>query len=241
MTRLNWDDISSRRYQVGVDRVVFYNSTGIGEAWNGVVSISEDSDDKSQSAIHLDGLKLVNRMRYGSFSGTIESFTTPYELTSYPPKTFGLCYRVLTESTHILHLVYNAKPVMAAASHTSMSDTPELLLYSWDFTTQPISTGPNRRTSHLILDFTDTEPDLVSEIEDALYGTYDEQARLPGIDEILAIYESHAVLKITDNGDGTWTAEGPDEVVIVHGDGSFTINWASVEYLSDVKFRVSSL
>lgn len=64
---------------------------------------------------------------------------------------------------------------------------------------------------------------------------------MPGMLEVVAMFENASLLKITDHGDGSWTAEGPDEAIQMLSPTEFEITWPSAVYLSSDTYRISSL
>jgi hypothetical protein len=74
-----------------------------------------------------------------------------------------------------------------------------------------------------------------------LYGTDTESPRLPTPAELLNLFIDNALLKITDNGDGTWTAEGPDSIISALNADEFKIDWPSVVVLDEDTIQISSL
>ena len=74
-----------------------------------------------------------------------------------------------------------------------------------------------------------------------IYESSETSARLPEPQEIFDLFEDASILKITDHGDGSWTAEGPDEAIQMLDATSFEITWPSAVYLSSGTYRISSL
>jgi hypothetical protein len=78
-------------------------------------------------------------------------------------------------------------------------------------------------------------------LEDVLYGTDDESPRLPSPEEVFEIFEENAILRIIDNGDGTWTAIGPDSAIEMLDSETFEITWPSAVYIDADTYTISSL
>jgi hypothetical protein len=72
-----------------------------------------------------------------------------------------------------------------------------------------------RATSHLIISLDLTGTAAMDLLQAALYGDDENDPYLPDIPAIIEMFESSTLVRITDNGDGTWTATGPDELVFV--------------------------
>lgn len=238
MSKLSWEQ---RNYEAGLDRGVLYPNGIAGEAWNGLVSVTEIPSGADAKPLYVDGKRVFQRRTRESFAGSISAFTHPdsfYEdvLTQKRPKSFGLSYRVGAGKNHKIHLVYNVL-VNPSAKQYAMSETQPFV---WGFTTLPVSMAGGLFVSHVVVDI-DAYEAAISDLEDILYGTDETLPRLPLPDEVVEIFEGHSILRVTDHGDGTYTIDGPSEAVIDNGDGTFELNWPSVVVVSSDVFRVSSL
>lgn len=240
MTRLVWGDKSSRRYQAGVDRGVFYTQDGMGRPWNGLLSIFEGAEP-SETAIFLDGVKIDQRRGSSSFFATLEAYTNPEELDLYLNYEFGLSYRVQIAGGYQIHLVYNAKAQPKVRSRQTRREAVEGTIFGWDLTTMAERVEDSRRTAHLIIDSTIAGEDALAALEDVLYGDDENEAALPTPDMVVSIFEENAVLRVIDNGDGTYTIEGPDEAMLDNGDGTWEITWPSALNIDEDTFQISSL
>lgn len=239
MSRLIWD---KQDYEAGLDRGVFYSQDGSGEAWNGLTSVKESSSDSDEQAHYIDGVKTHRRRRLEDFSGTIEAFTYPdsfYEdmLTQRRPKSFGLSYRVKSGDDYKIHLVYNALISPGGFSYKPF----EAESFSWEFSTKPLPIPGGRLISaHLIVDTSKAYPWTVTAFENVLYGSESDVARLPFPSEVLDIFDVNSILKVTDNGDGSFTVEGPDDVIQMIDPTTFQITWPSAVYIDEDSYTLSS-
>lgn len=240
MTRLMWDE---QNYDVGVEKVVFYSSaTGLGVAWSGITTITENPDDTNDVARYVDGVKRQRYRRGEDFSGTIEAYTYPdafYEdiLTQRRPRSFGLTYQVRTKDSYKIHLVYNASISPSQfAYERSDEDT-----FSWDFTTTPIYIPGARATAHLIIDPSIAYTWTMQAFEDILYGSEAQASRLPQPLEVLSIFEENSIVRVVDHGDGTFTVSGPDDIVQMIDATTFKIDWPSAVYIDADTYTIHSL
>lgn len=245
MTRLAWDE---RPYETGVDRGVFYPPNGEAEVWNGLTAVNESPSESEERTQYLDGIKYQRRRSVDSFSATVEAFTYPSSLLEYDDEThrlsprtlskeFGLSYRVMTEDGYKIHLVYNAlaRPTDRAYSYDTVSP------FSWELTTRPTLIFNGKFSAHLVIDSSVAYPSTMAELEDLLYGSDAETPHLPTPEEIMAVFESNAILTVVDNGDGTWTATGPNEAITLLPNNLFTIDWPSAVWIDDTTYTISSL
>lgn len=243
MTKLVWDQTANdSRYEAGVDRGVFYPSSGPGEVWNGLTSVQESPSDSEEKTRYIDGVKTRTRRKPGNFEGHIEAFTYPesfYEdvLSRRRPKTFGLSYRVMTGETYKIHLVYNI--LLGPENHDYQYD--DTSPFSWDFTTLPIHIPEMRPTAHLVIDSAIAYPETMAAFEDAIYGSDAAEPRLPSPLEVLQIFEDNSILQIIDHGDGTWTAIGPDSVISMLDPTTFMIDYSTAVYIDADTYTIHSL
>ena len=121
MARITWDDVGSRLYEAGVDRVVLYPTLfsvvedGVtfatytdGVPWNGVISVTESPSGAEATPLYADNIKYLNLTSNEEFAGSIEAYTYPDEFAEcigrkelcpgisfgqQKRKTFGLSYR----------------------------------------------------------------------------------------------------------------------------------------------------
>lgn len=240
MTRLRWD--LPRLYEHGLDRGVFYPPEGPGEAWNGLVSVDDTTEGSELSSRYIDGVKTYARRRPEEFAGTIQAYTYPEAL--YSPLTddwrrspFGLSYRTLKVESSQIHLVYNVTISPAGFSH----EQSETDLFSWDFSTHALEISGAKRSAHLIVDTSNAYSWTTTALEDLLYGSDVNVPQLPTPAQVLEVFDENSILRVYDNGDGTYTVEGPDEAVQDLGSGVHRLSWPSVVYLGGFTYRVSSL
>lgn len=234
ISRLTWDD---RDYEAGLERGVFYPRNGPGEAWNGLTSVQESSDEDEQVR-YIDGIKSRRHRRMGEFSGTIEAFTYPdsfFEnvLTQRRQQGFGLSYRVKDK----IHLVYNILVGPTSFDARYLDTEP----FSWSFTTAPVQVPGARLSSHLVIDTVKAYPATVAALEDLLYGSDSISPQLPSPEEVLNVFDINSILKVTDNGDGSFTVEGPDDVIQMLDPTTFQITWPSAVYIDEDSYSISSL
>lgn len=234
MTRLSWGDTSQRRYETGVDRGVFYPKNTGGQAWNGLVSV-EESPSESVTPRYLDGIKLRDRRSVGSFEATVEAYTFPQAFEDYlglyqgftsrkRQSIFDFSYRVMTDDGYKIHLVYNATANPSSKSYKFDSvDT-----FSWVFTTKPMYIEDATPSAHLIVDAGSAYSTTIAQLENVLYGSDSDDARMPSPEEVVAIFDANSILKVTDLGNGVIEVDGPDSAVVMINSTTVEIDWPSV-------------
>ena len=237
MTKLSWD---SRTYESGLDRGVLYLEDNSGIAWNGLMAVNESNDGFELSSNYIDGYKYAIHQTQGNFAATLQAFTYPDEFEEYDGhsefvytnqkrKKFNFSYRTkIKEDSYKIHLVYGALTEPSERANTTLGSDMAPAVFSWALVAD----------AHYVIDSTVAYPETLAEIESMLYGSEVENSSLPDIDTIVEIFESEVDLRITDNGDGTWTAEG-DSVTMLDAT-TFQIDSPSVIFLTSDTYRVSS-
>ena len=213
MAKIVWDETGKRFYETGVKNGVLYvQSEGAypkGVAWNGLTAVTESPSGAEPSPLYADDIKYLNLTSKEEFGATIEAYTYPNEfaecdgtaelvtgvtLGQQARKTFGLCYRTsLGNDTdgdkhgYKLHLIYGAKASPSEKAYSTINDSPEAITFSWEITTTPVTVTGFEPTACLTIDSTKVSAENLKKLEDVLYGTASEEARLPLPDELKTI------------------------------------------------------
>ena len=236
---MSWDHI--HEYEIGLDQGVYYPQDAPAEPWNGLISVDELPSDESAQSRYIDGVKTLLRRRPGEFAGRIEAYTYPSSLDSLigsrGRKSFGFSYRITKPDGYLIHLVYNLK----ISPEGFFWDQSESTSFVWNFTTSPIPVPGARASAHLIIDTSKAYSTTVEDFENVIYGDESTHARLPLPDEVLEIFEENSILRVIDNGDGTWTAIGPDDVITFLDPTTFEITWPSAVYIDSDSYTIHSL
>jgi len=262
MTRLAWDSIGARLYETGVDRGVLYPSVGAGVVWNGLISVNENSSGGSSKPYYIDGFKYQNVPDPEEFEADIVAYTYPDEFevcSGLTPiggglsigqqrrSSFGLCYRTKigndthgNDHGHKIHLVYNALASPSAKNYNTISDDPDLITFNWNLTTRPILVTGHKATSYFCMDTTKMTPPLLASIEEILYGTSSTAPSLPTPAELVAMFIGWPELYVIDNGNGTFTVSGPDDIVRLLDARRFQFSGDTVFNNGDGTFEISS-
>lgn len=214
MTKLVWDEIGKRLYELGVKRPVLYkpNTEGKyvdGVAWNGFTSVNQNPSGAESTPLFANDSKYLSLTSSEEFGATIEAYTYPKEFAEcdgsaelirgvrvgqQSRKPFGLSYvttlgndLLKEEYGYVIHLVYGCMAAPSSRQYETINKDPEAMKLSWELTTTPVAVEGKRPTAHLEIVSTDIEKDKLKKIEDILYGTESESARMPLPDEIKSI------------------------------------------------------
>jgi len=266
-TTLSWGDAGERLFETGVDRGVLYPNGMPGVVWNGLISVSESPSGGEATPYYIDGYKYANPSAPEEFNATIEAYTYPDEfslcdgtdimaagvfITQQKRKPFGLSYRTRigndikgTDLGYKLHVIYNAQANPSQKSYASMGDSTEASTFSWDISTRPMkfqnAAFGVKYGAHLVLDSRFVYPWAMAAIEAVLYGDAFTAPALPAPQDLLDLFVDNALLQVTDNHDGTWTATGPDEAITMLDATTFQINWPSMVMIDEDSYNASSL
>jgi hypothetical protein len=211
---LTWDNVGERRYETGVDRGVLYlpDETGDyveGHAWNGLTTVTESPSGAESNPQYADNVKYLNLVSAEEFGATIEAFTYPDAFgqcdgTAEPEpgiylgqqgrRSFGLAYRTKvgndldgTDHGYKLHLVYGALAAPSEKAFATINDSPEAITFSWEVTTTPTHVEGYKPTALLTVDSTKVSAGALTDLEEILYGTTDDDPRLPLPDEVITL------------------------------------------------------
>lgn len=217
MAKLVWDQAGERLYETGTDHGVVYpqDNSGAypkGYAWNGLTSVSESPSGAEPTDLWADNIKYLSIRSAEEFGATIEAYTYPDEFAvldgsaeltegvmigQQTRKAFGFCYRSrvgndiqFEEHGYKLHLIYGCTVSPSEKAYQTINDSPEAITFSWEMTTTPVAVTGYKPTASMTIDstkFTGAKADYLQDLEDVLYGTATEDARLPLPDEVLAI------------------------------------------------------
>lgn len=263
MAALVWDEIGTRFYETGVNKAVFYDERGLGVAWNGLTSVEQSVSNQVQ-AVHFDGLKFNDLVTVGDFTAVMRAWTYPDEFLPYegtlqdqtgffvadqPMNTFGLSYQTRIGNDienaefygYKIHVLYNLTALPAQRLYQTMSLDTEPLEFEWTLTAIPEEIENFRPTAHLIFDSTKMDPLLLKDIESVLYGDEDSPPHLPSMKGLATFVRKWDRLIITDNLDGTWTAEAPHDDMPNGTEYIRMLDETTFEIISDTAVMIDSV
>lgn len=213
MSKLIWDATGERLYETGVKKGVLYvQEAGAypkGVAWNGLTAVTESPSGAEATPLYADDIKYLNLMSNEELGGTIEAYMYPDEfgvcngeanladgvvIGQQTRKAFGLCYRTVlgndvdnNDYGYKLHLIYGALAAPSEKSYSTINDTPEPIILSWEFSTTPVDVPGFKPTASITIDSTKVDATKLKALEDVLYGTESEEAHLPLPAEVATI------------------------------------------------------
>ena len=186
---------------------------GDGVAWNGLTSVTQSPEGAEPSAVYADNIKYLSLLSVEEFNATIEAYTYPDEFAAcdgsaslgegvtidqQARKTFCLSYRtkigndVNSDLGYKIHIIYGCLAAPSERAYETVNDSPEAMTLSWEISTTPVVVTGFKPTSHLVIDSTKVKPAALKAIEDALYGTESEKAKILMPDEVAALIKNNA-------------------------------------------------
>lgn len=252
MAGITWDEVGLRVYQTGVDRGMLYTTEfgvlSVAVPWSGLASVTEAPVGGDPSPYYLDGRKILNIAAGVDFAGTIQAYSAPLEFApcaghtqmstglyaaDQPKQTFGFSYRTMigndlvgTSFGYKLHLVYNATAKVSDYTHATVSKSPSPNVVSWDITTVPLPVAGYRPTSHFIFDTRYVASNIISHIEDILYGNDTDDPRMPTQDELFTY--------LTTPGTTWWDLTGLSDFPTQALPGDMGVDFSSDNLYADV-------
>lgn len=262
MGELVWDQLGQRTFETGIDRGVLYRQDRIGVCWNGLTKINEKLADNSDPAVYFDGSKYLGEQLIGDYSATLNAITYPSEFLEFDGYTtlesglivdnqatrdFHISYRTWlgddvsgVSRGYKIHLLYNLMAEASDVTYTTISSSVSPIEFSWDISSKPEALVGYRPTAHAIIDSRSLREDILEWVEGVLYGTDTTPPNLPPLQELVNLLLTYARFVVIDNGDGSWTASGPDEHFNMISATEFELLNVPAVYLNTVTYELSS-
>lgn len=200
MAKLTWGD---RRYEAGVSHGAYYPIGGEGEVWNGLISVVENAIGAEKTSYYMDGVKLHDFIGSRDFQATITALSTPPKLRRFmgeksfilgvrlchqPMRRFNLTYRTETDDGYKIHLVFNVLASPLNRTIETLDDGGHAAPFAWRLDATPVQVDGFRPTAHFVVDSAHIPAELLSDLEDMLYGTEEDFPRFPYIEDLLALF-----------------------------------------------------
>lgn len=260
--RIRWNKLEDRTIQTGLDRGVLYLTDGTAVPWNGLTSVDENGGD-SAVAYYIDGRPFLFVPKPKEFSASLKALTYPDEfssvmgmvevadgmyLDSQLSDQFSLSYRTKivdsvkgVEAGYKIHLIYNAVVSPSALTYSTITSEVNPTEFAWDIQAVPMPIPGYRASAHITIDTRHMEPSKLALVEAILYGTGNTVPMMPEPSTLLDMLGFGDAIIITDNGDGTWSAEGSYQNISVDGaTGIFTIKNVDAVDNGDGTYTISS-
>lgn len=213
MAKIVWDNIGEKLYETGVKNGVLYlREAGVynkGVAWNGLTAVTESPSGAEPTNLYADDIKYISLYSAEEFGATVEAYTYPEEFAAcdgsatiadgvyigqQARKPFGLAYKTTVGNDtdgaghgYKLHLLYGCMASPSEKSYATINDSPEAITFSWELTTTPVNVAGHKPTACVTIDSTKADKAKLEALEAILFGSDEEEARLPLPDEIATL------------------------------------------------------
>lgn len=210
MAKIKWGEAGTRFFEAGLDQGVFFLGVSAGVPWNGLISVDETSLGGETRPFYQDGFKMLNLAGAEEFGATVQSFYPPVGFaacdgtlaisnglyaTQQPRAPFSFSYRTRIGNDidgidlgYKIHIVYNALAASSDRSRSTITESAEPQPFSWEITTLPPIVTGFKPTAHFEIDSRTSDPEALAEFEGILYGTVEENSRLPSVVEMISIF-----------------------------------------------------
>jgi hypothetical protein len=209
MTALVWDQVGDRRYETGVDHGVLYLASGSAVPWNGLISVNEIVSRETKP-FYIDGIKFLDHKVLSAYAAKLSAFTYPDEMDGlvgtqeFTPgvflhdqrcsEFFHLSYRTMIgndvdgiDHGYKIHVLYNLMAVLGDTTLGTIGETAVAQAFEWTIFGTPSQASGIRPTSHISLDSRRIDPEMLTTLEELLYGSDVEDPDLPTVAELLAL------------------------------------------------------
>lgn len=216
MAKLKWDATGEKLYETGVRNGVLYKMKNgeyqEGIAWNGLTQVTESPSGAEPTDLYADDILYLSLLSAEKYAATIEAYMSPEEfdecdgtreiapgltISQQERVPFGFCYRTIigndtekNEYGYKLHIIYGATASPSERSHQTVNESPEATTLSWEINTTPVNVEGYKPTATAEIDSTKVPESVMKQIEDILYGTDSDEARLPLPDELADILKN---------------------------------------------------
>ena len=217
MARLIWDEVGQRFFETGVKNGVLYvqdndGSYKNGVVWNGLTAVTESPSGAEETPLYADDVKYLTLRSAEEFGATVEAYTYPEDfeqcdgsatiaegvtIGQQARRAFGLCYRTSVGNdiqgqnfSYKLHLIYGCTVAPSEKSYSTINDNPEAITFSWELSTVPVPVEGFNPTASLVIDASKVDEGKMKQLEDALFGADENEAKLLLPNEIMAMLKA---------------------------------------------------
>lgn len=237
MSRVQWQSVGERFYETGIDRGVLYVGSNPGVAWNGLTSVVESPTGGDPQRYYRDGVNYLNVSSTEEYEATLSAFYSPEEFDvcdgavevgsgfialHQPRQQFGLSYRTKigndlagSDYGYKIHLVYNALAAPAEHNYETLSNDVSVEPLSWKLVAKPVAVPGAAPTAHFVIDTTKFPSWVIDSLESILYGTDEDDARLPSPEEIITIIDVNSYFALNTYPGGIFTLSAADSLVTI--------------------------
>lgn len=213
MSRIVWNELVNRTFETGVSKGVLYpQSAGTypkGVPWDGLTAVTESPSGAEPTKLYASNIVHAVLLSKEEYAATIEAYLYPPEFAAcngeaevtkgvtigqQPRKPFGFSYVTQigdangdTDFGYKINIVYGCLAAPSERAHQTINDSPEAETMSWEVSTTPVEVPNHKPTATFVIDSRTVDAEKLKAVEDVLYGTADEEARLPLPAELMTL------------------------------------------------------
>lgn len=184
-----------------------------GVAWNGLTGVTESPSGAEPTDLYADNIKYLTMRSAEDLGANVTAYTYPDEwnqcdgnvevvegmtIGQQSRRSCGISYQTVVGNDvagndygYKIHLMYGVTASPSERAYQTINDSPEAIEFSWEVTTTPVSVTGHKPTALVTIDSTNFKTEeakaRLQNLEDILYGTEEEDPRLPLPDEIKTI------------------------------------------------------
>ena len=209
---------STEDYESGIDHGVLYLSDGSAVPWNGLTKVTQKNGVVGTSA-YFGGRKTHDIVQLSPFQGQVSAYTYPdileqphanpgVYLDDQPRNMFSLSWREkISDGNYKIHVIGNANFEFTKTEYSTISDDLEATEFQWEIRAPRVKVDGLPPTAKIVVDSRYADSDFMLYLEEILYGSVSQDAGFSDFETFLSDISDWVKLSITDNGDGTWTAD----------------------------------
>lgn len=171
-------------------------------AWNGLTGVTGSPSGAEASDFYADNIKYATLRSAENFGFTIEAYMCPVEfyecdgcsevvagayIGQQDRVPFAFSYRSevgndtasKSDDGYKIHIIYGATASPSERSYQTINENPDLMSLSWECSTTPVTVTGYKAFSEVVIDSTKLSSDVLTKLENALYGTATVAAKLP--------------------------------------------------------------
>lgn len=218
MVKLKWDQVGERLYETGTSKGVLFvqDKEGAyekGVAWNGLSSVKQQNDGAEPTDIYANDMKYLALYSQENARGSIDAYTYPEEFEvcdgsatitkgvhvgQQSRRAFGLAYSTVVGNDtqgnaygEKIHIIYNVRVSPSSRDYETINETPSALTMTWEYQTTAVDLSDIdlEPAASVTIDSTEVDAEAFKELKNILYGTEEEESKLPTIQELVTLFE----------------------------------------------------
>jgi hypothetical protein len=213
MSKMTWDAIGERKFEVGVENVAIFPMTestyGAGVPWNGCTAFNIQPQGGEANKYYADDIHYLTLYSAETTDFTVEAYTYPDEFAAcngqrdlvngvkigqQTRKAFGAAFvNLIGNDTELqdhgkkITLVYGCRVSPSEKGHATNNENLEPATMSWSGTTTPIKVEGHKATATCEVDSTIVGDAAFKAVYDYVYGSETAEPTFPTPEKVAQI------------------------------------------------------